>query len=399
MDNKKYLLKCMDCGKAFFTEGEKSFYNSKGLTLPKRCKNCRDARKNKREQAKHIRERQKQEQQTAIFKKLVCHIEMRDIIIKNPDSTLFVIGNGFDIIHGVRSSYYHFRDSMGKRSQLRISLELGIKKEDLWADFEDGLAYMNTEFFLKNVGFWMDTYDVKEEHDEDFSAADFFLAAETAIEPLQTIQRELPKKFRLWIDTLQPSLGIKPLTDIIDKECRYINFNYTEFLESLYGVPTDKILYIHGNRQNKKDELILGHSSDAGEEYYEDDLTKRVFPGDKMTQTLFDAQETASKYMGDYFDDTTKKIGTIIGKNADFFNSITNIETIITIGHSLSPVDYPYFEEILNKNVNRTSVSWFISWYSADDLERIRNFAEKMRIAESQIKLFTIGVNLRFLQG
>jgi hypothetical protein len=319
-----------------------------------------------------------------------CHIERRDVIVKRANSTLFVIGNGFDIIHGVRSSYYHFRDSMGKRSQLREALELGIKKKDLWADFENGLAYMNTEFLIKNVGSWMYIFDVKEEDDEDFSAADFFLAVETAVEPLQTIQRELPKRFRLWINTLQPSVGSKPLTDIIDKECRYINFNYTEFLESLYGVPNNKILYIHGNRQNKKEELILGHSPDAGDEYYEEDLSKRVFPGDQMTQTLFDAQETADNYIGDYFDATTKNTNAIIGKNADFFNSITNTETIITIGYSLSPVDYPYFEEILNKNVNRASITWFISWYSEDDLKRIRNFAEKMKIAESQIKLFTI---------
>ena len=390
MKDKKYILKCLDCGKAFFTEGEKSFYISKGFTLPKRCKDCRDARKNKREQVKHIKYLQKQEQQTAIFKNLVYHIERRDVNIKNPNLTLFVIGNGFDIIHGVQSGYCHFRDSMGKNSQLRVSLEVGIKKEDLWADFEDGLAHMNTDFLIKNVGSWMYIYDVKEEHDEDFSLADFYLTVETAVEPLLVIQRELQKKFRLWIETLRPSPGIKPLADLINEGCQFINFNYTEFLESLYGVPANKILYIHGNRQNKKDVLILGHSPDAGNNYYEDKISKRVFPGDKMTQTLFDAQEAAINYMEEYFADTTKKTGNIISKNADFFNSIINTETIITIGHSLSPVDYPYFEEILNKNVDRTSLTWFISWYSTEDLNRIRVFAKKMRITERQIKLFKI---------
>jgi hypothetical protein len=343
-----------------------------------------------REQAKLIQDRQKQEQQTAIFKKLVCHIERQDIIIKNPNLTLFVIGNGFDIIHGVRSSYYNFRDSMGKHSELRESLELWITKKDLWADFEDSLAHINTEFIIKNMSILMADFGVLEEDDDDFSAADFFAATEMAVEPLQTIQRELPKKFRLWVNKLQPSPGIRPLMDIINKECRYINFNYTEFLESLYGIPTNKILYIHGNRQNRNEELILGHAPDAGDEYNEEDISKRVFPGEQMSQTVYDAQDKVEDFIGDYYANTAKNTDTIISKNAAFFNSIVNTETIITIGHSLSPVDYPYFEKIINKNANYSSVTWFISWYSADDLNRIRIFAEKMRIAESQIKLFKV---------
>ncbi len=41
-------LICKDCGAEFtFTAGEQEFYAEKGFTNePKRCKNCRDARKN-----------------------------------------------------------------------------------------------------------------------------------------------------------------------------------------------------------------------------------------------------------------------------------------------------------------------------------------------------------------
>ncbi len=40
-----FLLKCVVCGKQFFTQGEKDFYISKGLTIPTRCKECREIRK------------------------------------------------------------------------------------------------------------------------------------------------------------------------------------------------------------------------------------------------------------------------------------------------------------------------------------------------------------------
>ncbi len=40
---------CKDCGKEFvFTEGEQEFYAQKGFTQPVRCKECRQALKEKR---------------------------------------------------------------------------------------------------------------------------------------------------------------------------------------------------------------------------------------------------------------------------------------------------------------------------------------------------------------
>ena len=43
--NVNFLLKCIDCGTEFFTEGEQQFYFEKKLSLPKRCSKCREKRK------------------------------------------------------------------------------------------------------------------------------------------------------------------------------------------------------------------------------------------------------------------------------------------------------------------------------------------------------------------
>jgi hypothetical protein len=47
-------LICQDCGQEFvFTAGEQEFYKEKGFANePKRCKTCRDKRKNQRRQPK-----------------------------------------------------------------------------------------------------------------------------------------------------------------------------------------------------------------------------------------------------------------------------------------------------------------------------------------------------------
>ena len=42
-------IQCVDCGNEFaFSEGEQKFYTSKGLTQPKRCKKCRQVRREAR---------------------------------------------------------------------------------------------------------------------------------------------------------------------------------------------------------------------------------------------------------------------------------------------------------------------------------------------------------------
>ncbi len=48
MEFQDKTLTCGDCGNEFtFTAGEQAFYNEKGFTNePKRCKACRDAKKN-----------------------------------------------------------------------------------------------------------------------------------------------------------------------------------------------------------------------------------------------------------------------------------------------------------------------------------------------------------------
>lgn len=176
-----------------------------------------------------------------------------------PDTTLFIIGNGFDIMHGVKSSYYNFRDSIGKNNILRTTLENYIRQDDVWGNFEDGLAYLDREMMLGTLDDWLDNFNVLDEDDDDFSAADYFAAQESATAQIYILTQELPRRFRKWISTLRPFSLSKPLDDIIKIEARYINFNYTEFLETIYGVPQENILYIHGDRRDKKNKLVLGH--------------------------------------------------------------------------------------------------------------------------------------------
>lgn len=305
----------------------------------------------------------------------------------NPRKTLYVIGNGFDIMHGVSSRYSDFRDSMGKSNTLRWQLETYLKSDSLWSDFEEALAHINGSAILGTVDMWLDSFNA---YDEDAQAADFFAAIDIATSPATEIVQTLSIRFRKWVETLKPTKEAF-LLDVFRPESIYLNFNYTEFLETIYHIPSQAITYIHGCRTSKKHELILGHAPDASE--FDDWTPTRSIPNYKSNRKAYminSALDVASRTLIEYDEATTKDTSTIINNHNAFFSKLTDIKNIVVIGHSLSVVDYPYFKEIITKNNN--IANWFISWHSSRDLENTRAFAHSMNIPDSQINLIILNL-------
>lgn len=410
-EEKIYLLNCIDCGIEFFTEGERKLYNEKGLHMPKRCKACRDKRK------AHFQEKEVASFLSAMpFKQ----IDTAALALTNPNAVLFIIGNGFDLMHHVPSRYTNFRDTLGKNNRIRFTLETYIRTEDIWGDFEDSLAHLDREMMLSTIDDWLDNMGVLEEDDDDdFSAADFFAAQEIATTPVYVLTEELPKRFRRWINTLEPQSLSKPLEDILKLDARYINFNYTETLETIYEVPRQNILYIHGDRRDKKTKLVLGHGRDYDEifdEWYQSNKNKREFQprrrgrkgryynndnpvylayflqdetkGNWKNQTRYDAINNTASMIESYYDDSAKKTEDVLAKNNTYFKSLQDLEKIVVLGHSLSDVDFPYFKKIIKYNQNRTELNWVFSWYNIEDLKRIKRFVAIMNIPNSNVQLF-----------
>ena len=71
--------------------------------------------------------------------------EVSDIDVISPATTLYVIGNGFDLAHGVPSSYSKFRDWLGRHSDLREALETYIRNDALWWNLEEALADLDLD--------------------------------------------------------------------------------------------------------------------------------------------------------------------------------------------------------------------------------------------------------------
>ncbi|MGO4179670.1 AbiH family protein [Paenibacillus sp. TAF43_2] len=48
----------------------------------------------------------------------------------------------------------------------------------------------------------------------------------------------------------------RALDKLYNRDALYLNFNYSEFLETLYGVPKNNDLYIHSDRRGQNKKLI-----------------------------------------------------------------------------------------------------------------------------------------------
>ena len=389
-------LICSQCGDRYILRHNDEIPSSP-KSYPSMCYTCRRIERERREKEKEERENQlwhqrKAEEYEEYLRQLPrWNVVPIDSIQPQADQVLYIIGNGFGLMHRVPSSYYSFRDSLGKNSSLRFALESFWTPDDIWADFENALAKFNAKamssaFMVDN---YLDLYDV---YDEDSGAAEFYMAAEEAANPIVTVAEELPRRFRMWVNTLGVGTDDRPLQSLFRKG-KVLCFNYTEFVKSLYGIPEDRVCYIHGCRRKKKnkpaEELILGHQPGASDSAlnYEDEIPKRIKQPYKR-YLIESAQETALQIISDHDDLLTKHSSEIIAKHHEFFDGLSEINEIVVIGHSLSQVDWDYFEAVGSGLKDKNAVHWYFGCHGLRDMHNIEKLIGHLELSRSMVSIF-----------
>lgn len=392
-------IKCRGCGEIFILRSDqREYYLQRKIPEPKYCPICRKSYRDKKQKEQkaqndaewRLKKAEELRQYTDNLKEWNV-VSLSEVELEDADRTLYIIGNGFDLMHGAKSSYYDFNKTLGKNSQLRFYLENYLKVEDLWADFEGALAKINVEAMCSplTIDMFLDTMGA---YDEDAGAAEFFAAAEMAAGPITAISTELKKRFRSWICSLKTNTDDRPLKEII-KQGKYLDFNYTEFIEDLYKVDENDICYIHGCRRKRKgcpkEELILGHMpGDSDSEYEFEDQYSGIQLTDYSAQMIYDAQQTAFGFVEEADEELTKNCDKIIENHKGFFEGLSEINRIITIGHSLYPVDWDYFREIISNNNAKERIQWYFGCHGKYDLERIQEFIDSFGIEKDQVFVF-----------
>ena len=253
---------------------------------------------------------------------------------------LYIIGNGFDLYHGLKTSFADFKNFMESKDSWVVKNWQEINSiilDENWANLEKSFEFVDYDeliekcsCYLKGYGDdnWKDSYH----HDYEYEMNNYLKLSINSNEYLEE-----------WLDNID--LSVKPKVKL-DKNSLFLTFNYTNLLEECYGISTDKICHIHGSYVNGN--MVLGHNNlkISKQKFIEDDqdIDVRISGGNRIiNQSTQNSFKNSNKY---------------VEENIEFFNKISDVTEIIIIGHSsnaLSTVDRDYYckiREILkNKNI------------------------------------------------
>lgn len=285
------------------------------------------------------------------------------------DNVLYVIGNGFDLHHGVMSSYKAFRYWLEKHhKKLFCRLEKACRVNFLWSEFERALGYVSREEFLLSGMAWLPhNWDPNRD-----SYSELFFAEDMARNSGDFFLRDIQECFREWVLSIKwyPEYNQKKI--MIDTEARFITFNYTPFLETQYGIPKENILYIHGKRADKLNPPLIGHDgSDTFVDWFKTKECKKWKRYYKGKYSLLPEVEMLTESVESFYSESEKPVSSIICKFKEFFDDLYDVEHIYVLGHSLGNVDMPYFKKISKSNDFPAKINWHISYYAGKERDRL----------------------------
>ena len=335
------------------------------------------------------------------------------------EETLYIIGNGFDLHHGIASKYSDFKIYLAKHDRdLLYALEHLYDCKDIWGDFEQNLLTISRETFINYIN---PLFPVNEVDDEDFTYAELFLSQDSAGNLVDELTENLRKRFHQWIRTLIMPSGYEQRIIELDPNALFVSFNYTDFIEVVYKIPTHQICYLHGKKSDKTGSIILGHgesSENSLDNWLKQNDKKRRFQpriknkrnkyynnsnptylayfledetkGNWRSEARYHAINFAAERIEDYYEQSFKNFDKVLQTHKSFISSLNKIKKIIVIGHSLSKVDMPYFEKILEVNGDPKNIEWEVSFHSNASLNRINEYAQELNINPIYIEKFRL---------
>lgn len=263
---------------------------------------------------------------------------------------LYVIGNGFDIRHGLPTRFCCFEAYVKRHNQMLYeSISNFVPTEDEWNDLESALGNFDYDgAFEENSGFLMSPGD---DEWRDSANHDFPYEIEQIT---QRLIKELPLALRDWINAIDLSRALTPPSYIpsINRDSYFFTFNYTNTLQDIYGVPDENILHIHGNAKIGQN-LVIGHDV-----FYENSLNTDYGPDQDIR--VSDAYD----HIDNYFKNSYKPTDVIIDFHKENFLRYSEVDEVLVLGHSLASVDGPYFTKI-SQSISKNA-TWVLAKYPGE---------------------------------
>lgn len=306
---------------------------------------------------------------------------------------LFIIGNGFDIAHGLSTRYSDFQNYLEENylealenyptvpwsitmpdgdygfindnEVVNFLLKIITESEgtgERWSDLENTLGHLDFD----------ECFDWDILNDDDDDDDDLWHKVYNNEDISTNIYRAvlmIKELFSDWISTIDVC-GKEPkekFNNLIEPDHDlFLTFNYTETLEQLYKAKN--VYHIHGKQG---EELVFGHGND-------DDRY------DEYSDLYIGAESQLSELHAALRKDTES----IIIKNIELFKELANVNEIYSYGFSFSDVDMVYIKTLCNLSNTENAV-----WYFNDhDKSKLEHFKRKLIDCgfKGSFKTFTI---------
>ncbi len=303
---------------------------------------------------------------------------------------LNLIGNGFDLYHGLPSSYYYFGcflaetdwdfyKEMANMFDFIYARSEGFPSDELipvvdniwWRDFEKMLGELNPNWLEESL---LD--DLALEYPED--PVDLEI-------PETNMSERIVRKFIEWIScnvntksnftTIHSMIGHKKR--LFRKDDYFINFNYTQTLREIYKVSNEQIFFIHGECRysGDSDNLIVGHGNTEAIKELEKQISSVEAEGFYMQEQAARNRLNEFKAEKEVLCNLKKDVDSIIIYMKQKLNTnAIKPDEIWVWGLSCGDVDKPYIKALTEMYPN---AKWRFSYYNeTEKSERIKFSAE-----------------------
>lgn len=260
------------------------------------------------------------------------------------NNTLYIIGNGFDLHHGLNTSYSNFRDTCAKKKPVLWGLLTDIYGDAInddmwWREFEVMLGKIDYNHLIQ-------TYNGE---------------AMGAMKVQNLFKGTLPPFFGGWIMEMNHKTQEDQSLNI-DPESLFFTFNYTLTLENVYHVKVENVWHIHGSIKDV-DNIVVGHDSDD-RKLFGEYLAYKDEHGpirSDITDNIIKMAANGAKCVDDR----------IARHEEKFSNLYHNVKHIIVMGFSFNDIDIPYIKAILDANTNADNIDWTVYYHSDGNDEEI----------------------------
>lgn len=303
---------------------------------------------------------------------------------------LVICGNGFDAHHRLKTKYSDYRDFLDanyrdiKRSYENFPALADIGK-GLWHNIEESLEIDYASYFDDAVT--NDYPDIM--NDESDSRWDnMWINMEVELEFIKSFTGKCFYDFlsALSFDEISKTSIVKRF---ITQRTKFVTFNYTETLEKIYGVTTDRVLHIHGSLNNlpyncDDSEVIRKEIQFGAVEINATDVEREI-EGKYEYDDFYGVtiRPTLTQLVG-FIEKSTKSLHGNVPKLLQFVSD-AKIDEVVVMGHSLLCADELYYREVLIPKFKNKK--WIFMNYKKDPdcIDEIERFIKKYNLKRTKI--------------